>query len=321
MAKLSDKLVKEFVRMTNDTSKKKSESFLYGTVDSIEEDGTVNVVLDGSDIPTPCSASVSVAEGDRVLLMLKNRQGVITSNISNPTININTLEADTITARNAYEIYIVRDGKPILKTTFARMSYNPALDDDEDDQSVLTLGEEGDDMWIASSLNLKKGMASEDDVVVNADTEGDNAGDYIFIGENPLALKELQVCVQAPSFWGIPGKTALFYGTVRNASDRTLKHDICDTDETDALSKVNAIKHRKFVWNEGNKPESLGYIAQELREIDRDLASGPDGYCTINNLHLIALATKSIQELSAKVDTLERRVKELESKRNKELSD
>lgn len=93
MAKLSDKLVKEFVRMTNDASKKKTESFLYGTVDSIEEDGTVNVILDGSDIPTPCSASVSVAEGDRVLLMLKNRQGVITSNVSNPTVNAGYLEA------------------------------------------------------------------------------------------------------------------------------------------------------------------------------------------------------------------------------------
>lgn len=93
MARLSDKLVKEFVRMTNDTSKKKSESFLYGTVDSIEEDGTVNVILDGSDIPTPCSASVSVAEGDRVLLMLKNRQGVITSNVTNPTVNAGYLEA------------------------------------------------------------------------------------------------------------------------------------------------------------------------------------------------------------------------------------
>jgi len=93
LARLSDKLVKEFVRMTNDTSKKKSESFLYGTVDSIEEDGTVNVILDGSDIPTPCSASVSVAEGDRVLLMLKNRQGVITSNVTNPTVNAGYLEA------------------------------------------------------------------------------------------------------------------------------------------------------------------------------------------------------------------------------------
>lgn len=321
MAKLSDRLVKEFVRMTNDTPKKKSESFLYGTVDNINEDGTVDVIFDGATDSTPCASSVSVAVGDRVLAMLKNRQAVITANITNPTINTEALEAGTITARNAYEIYIVRDGKPVLKTTFAKMSYNPALDEEEDDQSVLTLGEAGDEMWIASDLILKRGMSSEDDIMVNADVEGDNAGDYIFIGEDPLALKELQVCVKAPSFWGIPGKTALFYGTLRNASDRTLKHDICDTDEKDALSKVNAIRHRKFVWNEDNKKETLGYIAQELNEIDPYLASGPDGSCSINNLHLLALATKSIQELSTKVDMLERRVEELESKCNQKLSD
>lgn len=93
MAKLSDRLVKEFVRMTNDTTKKKSESFLYGTVDNINEDGTIDVIFDGADRSTPCASSVSVAEGDRVLVMLKNRQATVTSNVSNPTVNAAYLEA------------------------------------------------------------------------------------------------------------------------------------------------------------------------------------------------------------------------------------
>ena len=93
MAKLPEILVKEFVRMTNDTSKKKSDSFLYGTVDKVNEDGTVDVVFDGADSSTPCASSVSVAEGDRVLAMLKNRQAVVTSNVSNPTVNATYLEA------------------------------------------------------------------------------------------------------------------------------------------------------------------------------------------------------------------------------------
>ena len=93
MAKLSDRLVKEFVRMTNDTTKKKSESFLYGTVDNINEDGTIDVIFDGADRSTPCASSVSVTEGDRVLVMLKNRQATVTSNVSNPTVNAAYLEA------------------------------------------------------------------------------------------------------------------------------------------------------------------------------------------------------------------------------------
>lgn len=93
MAKLSDRLVKEFVRMTNDTTKKKGESFLYGTVDKINEDGTIDVIFDGATYSTPCASSVSVAVGDRVLVMLKNRQATVTSNVSNPTVNAAYLEA------------------------------------------------------------------------------------------------------------------------------------------------------------------------------------------------------------------------------------
>lgn len=93
MAKLSDRLVKEFVRMTNDTPKKKSESFLYGTADKINEDGTIDVIFDGATESTPCASSVSVAVGDRVLVMLKNRQATVTSNVSNPTVNAAYLEA------------------------------------------------------------------------------------------------------------------------------------------------------------------------------------------------------------------------------------
>jgi len=93
LAKLSDRLVKEFVRMTNDTTKKKSESFLYGTADKINEDGTIDVIFDGATDSTPCASSVSVAVGDRVLVMLKNRQATVTSNVSNPTVNAAYLEA------------------------------------------------------------------------------------------------------------------------------------------------------------------------------------------------------------------------------------
>lgn len=93
MAKLSDRLVKEFVRMTNDTPKKKNESFLYGTADKINEDGTIDVIFDGATDSTPCASSVSVAVGDRVLVMLKNRQATVTANVSNPTVNAAYLEA------------------------------------------------------------------------------------------------------------------------------------------------------------------------------------------------------------------------------------
>ena len=93
MFKLPEQLVNDFVKATTDKAPKKTESFMYGTV-HIDE-GSIYVHLDGADegIYTPCTTSVTVNEGDRVTIMLKNRQGVITSNLSKPTINTDYLEA------------------------------------------------------------------------------------------------------------------------------------------------------------------------------------------------------------------------------------
>ena len=93
MFKLPEQLVNDFVKATTDKAPKKTESFMYGTV-HIDE-GSIYVHLDGADegIYTPCTTSVTVNEGDRVAIMLKNRQGVITFNLSKPTINTDYLEA------------------------------------------------------------------------------------------------------------------------------------------------------------------------------------------------------------------------------------
>lgn len=93
MFKLPEQLVNDFVKATTDKPPKKTESFMYGTVHINE--GSIYVHLDGADegIYTPCTTSVTVNEGDRVTIMLKNRQGVITSNLSKPTINTDYLEA------------------------------------------------------------------------------------------------------------------------------------------------------------------------------------------------------------------------------------
>lgn len=69
---------------------------MYGTVDSVTtEDGvvTANIVFDGAEASTPCKTSVNLAEGDRVLVMIKNREATVTSNVSSPSINVDYLVA------------------------------------------------------------------------------------------------------------------------------------------------------------------------------------------------------------------------------------
>lgn len=103
-------------------------------------------------------------------------------------------------------------------------------------------------------------------------------------------------------------------------SDIRLKENI-ENSETDALETVNRMKVRQFDWKErmGGWHQNIGFVADELEEIDPNLALG-GGYDEngdmdikqINSPYLLNYAIKAIQELSAKVDEQENRIKELE---------
>lgn len=108
--------------------------------------------------------------------------------------------------------------------------------------------------------------------------------------------------------------------TNTGVSDIRLKENIEDS-ETEALEAVNRMKVRQFDWKErmGGWHQNIGFVADELEEIDPNLALG-GGYDEngemdikqINSPYLLNYAIKAIQELSAKVDEQEKRIKELE---------
>ena len=92
---LSKEVISQFVKLTNDTPKKDDkETITYGTVAEVSGD-TVYIKLDGAgkttdaqnnivDIITPVSKTVEVAEGNRVVVMIKNHSAVILGNVGNP---------------------------------------------------------------------------------------------------------------------------------------------------------------------------------------------------------------------------------------------
>lgn len=120
--------------------------------------------------------------------------------------------------------------------------------------------------------------------------------------------------------WGGPGFSTDYLYTTSQVSDIRLKENI-EASETDALETVNRMKVRQFDWKEqmGGWHQDIGFVADELEEIDPNLALG-GGYDEngemdikqINSPYLLNYAIKAIQELSAKVDEQEKRIKELE---------
>lgn len=117
--------------------------------------------------------------------------------------------------------------------------------------------------------------------------------------------------------WGGSYFSTDYLYTSTQASDIRLKDNIKNS-ETDALETVNRMKVRQFDWKKGGH-QNIGFVADELEEIDPNLALG-GGYDEngemdikqINSPYLLNYAIKAIQELSAKVDEQEKRIKELE---------
>ena len=120
--------------------------------------------------------------------------------------------------------------------------------------------------------------------------------------------------------WGGRSYEMHYIYTNLNISDIRLKENVKNS-ETDALETINQMKVRQFDWKErmGGWHQNIGFVADELEEIDPNLALG-GGYDEngemdikqINSPYLLNYAIKAIQELSAKVEAQEKRIKELE---------
>lgn len=120
--------------------------------------------------------------------------------------------------------------------------------------------------------------------------------------------------------WGNSAYTTYYIYTNITSSDIRLKENIKESG-VDALETVNRMKVRQFDWKEqmGGWHQDIGFVADELEEIDPNLALG-GGYDEngemdvkqINSPYLLNYAIKAIQELSTKVDEQEKRIKELE---------
>lgn len=77
---LSSDLISQFVKATKDTSKDITETIVYGTV----QENVSMVLIDGSDTPTPVNTSVVLRKDDRVSILLKNHEAIVTGNTTSP---------------------------------------------------------------------------------------------------------------------------------------------------------------------------------------------------------------------------------------------
>ena len=97
-----------------------------------------------------------------------------------------------------------------------------------------------------------------------------------------------------------------------STSDKNLKTNICDT-HYNALDFVQKLMFKKFDW----KPDKFGYkkpytnvglIAQDVKKLDSSLVYTQGDKLALDDFRLLNIALKAIQELSQRIETLERKL-------------
>lgn len=109
---LSNDLLSQFAKLTNNKPKKSTETTVYGTVKA-HGDG-LYIQLDGSELLTPVATTASYKVGERVAVQIKNHTATVTGNLTSPSArNADVVEVkDTVFGKatiqdlNAINAYI-----------------------------------------------------------------------------------------------------------------------------------------------------------------------------------------------------------------------
>ncbi len=128
-----------------------------------------------------------------------------------------------------------------------------------------------------------------------------------------------RVTSQGTTYLGITNFSGNTLFAALTASDEKIKENIKDAGDV-GLEAINRIRHKSFDFIDGGYHRDCGYIAQQLQEaIPYSTIAAPEmdeegnkigETLQLNDHEILVYATKAIQELSAKVNELERRLAE-----------
>ena len=104
---LSNNLISQFVKITNDGDVGSKESTVYGT--TVEYNGEIYVKLDGSDLLTPVETTSDMQVGERVTVMIKNHGATVTGNITSPSANEGTVNKKVTEAVEGIEGKVITE--------------------------------------------------------------------------------------------------------------------------------------------------------------------------------------------------------------------
>ena len=160
---LSTDLISQFVKVTNDNTKKKKETTtVYGTV-TVGTGSQKYVQIDGAEMSTPVSTSVDVKEGDRVMITIKNHEAIVTGNLTDPSASSEVVGGIQLDTKKITELEVAVANR-VTTTEFnaARADITKLQTDTATIQGSLTASKADIDNLKAGSVTVSEKLSAND---------------------------------------------------------------------------------------------------------------------------------------------------------------
>ena len=149
---------------------------------------------------------------------------------------------------------------------------------------------------VTTTIKAKVSSGHTRTLVGTQDTDGENVAIIRQHGSTSASIYSQN---------GTAGSSYGWHSFTVSSSDIRLKKNVEDCEVEDALSVINRIKMHSFDWLHTDEHQRIGFIADELEEIDPKLAMGggkeKDGtinYKSVDTFYMMGYLVKAVQELS-----------------------
>lgn len=183
---LSNDLLSQFAKLTNNKPKKSTETTVYGTVKA-HGDG-LYIQLDGSELLTPVATTASYKVGERVAVQIKNHTATVTGNLTSPSArNADVVEvkdkvvkaeeilakvvtADILDVKKATIDNLIADNADIKGTLTAQDGYIKDLQADNADIKGTLTAQSGEIGTLKTdNLEIKESLSAANAIIYNLD--------------------------------------------------------------------------------------------------------------------------------------------------------
>ena len=292
--KLSNDLISQFVKVTNDKTESKQERTAYATVVIYNE--KTYVKIDGSDLLTPVDSTVTVKDGERVSVEITNHKATIIGNYTDPSAS----SKDLIKVTEDLNGYKIEVGETYTEKTEFNQLKDKFTWIVKSGDSISTM-ELTDEMYNVISKNITltadrinlNGYISNDDSNWSIDQEGNLNVNNINI-EGDISCDSINFKdIKNPKILQCLNESLELLVNADTGNDDWTIDDILESYDREDITSIKII-YTQYINTITFKPTTMNLLPIEIdtEGYDSQIQLEPDGQTVIRRLVLLYISSQ-----------------------------